>query len=432
MQIDVSSFHGPCSCERDHEIFVQDILIEENAIEKLPEKVGAIYNGLNSAIAVICDTNTYPVVGVTIEKLLPGCELIILPANGLHADNHGVALAQKGLDSLKNVALIIAAGSGTIHDISRFSACEKGIPFVSVPTAASVDGFVSTVSAMTWNGLKKTMPGVSPVIVIADTLIFSKAPYRLTASGISDLLGKYTALTDWEISHMVTGEYICHRVCELEMTALKEVCGCINDLRGEQDEQKTLNAYEQLMYSLLLSGIAMQMIGNSRPASGAEHHISHLWEMEVINSPLDAYHGEKVSIGLMIVVHTYHKIKNAIKNGICKVIPYKGIEYDVLRETFGKKDLYEGILEENSPDPLALIDGDKLNSQLPEIAGVLDKLPSEADLFKLLTAAGCKKEVKDIKLDEKLIPLTIRLAPYVRNRLTFLRLSKLFKIKNET
>lgn len=432
MQIDVSSFHGPCNCGRTHEIFVQDILIEENAIKKLPEKLKGIYQGPNSAIAVICDTNTYPAAGEAIERLLPGCEMIILPAKGLHADNHGVALAGKGLEALPGVELVIAAGSGTIHDISRFLAKERGIPFVSVPTAASVDGFVSTVSAMTWDGLKKTMPGVSPVLVVADTLIFSKAPYRLTASGISDLLGKYTALTDWEISHMVTGEYICHRVCELEMTALKEVCGCIGDLRGDEEDANTLKAYEQLMYALLLSGIAMQMIGNSRPASGAEHHISHLWEMEVINPPLDAYHGEKVSIGLMIVVHTYHKIKNAIKNGLCKVIPYKGMEYDVLKETFGKKNLYEGILEENTPDPLALVDGERLSGQLPSIAGVLDKLPSEADLLRLLTAAGCKKEVKDIKLDESQVPLTLRLAPYVRNRLTFLRLSKLFKIKGET
>ncbi len=432
VQIDVSNFHGACSCGRSHEIFVKEILVEENALKKLPEKLSKIYTGAYTDISVICDTNTYQAAGEAVEKLLPGCNMIILPAKDLHADNHGVALAEKGLKISPDTKLIIAVGSGTVHDISRYLSKDYGLNFVSVPTAASVDGFVSTVSAMTWNGLKKTMPGVSPELVIADTKIFSKAPYRLTASGISDLLGKYTALTDWEISHMVTGEYICHRVCELEMTALKEVCSCIEDLRGSLEEEKTLKAYEQLMYALLLSGIAMQMIGNSRPASGAEHHISHLWEMEVINGPLDAYHGEKVSIGLMIVVHTYHKIKNAIKNGICKVIPYKGMELEVLQETFGKKELYEGILEENTPDPLALVDSDKLNSQLPSIAGVLDKLPSESELLKLLSAAGCKKEMKEISLEEKLLPITIRLAPYVRNRLTFLRLSKLFKIKNET
>lgn len=432
MQIDISSFHGPCNCGRTHEIFVKDILIEENALKKLPEKLENIYKGPNSGIAVICDTNTYQAAGKAIEILLPGCELIILPASGLRADNSGVALAEKGLMSSGNIKLIIAAGSGTIHDICRYLATEHGIPFVSVPTAASTDGYAAIISTLVWDGLKKSIPGVSPMLVITDTLIIAKAPYRLTASGISNMLGKYTALTDWEISHMVTGEYICHRVCEMEMSALKEVCLCLNELKGSIKEKNTLNAYEQLMYALLLSGIAMQMVGSTRIASGAEDHISNLWEMEVINGPLDAYHGEKVSIGLMIAVHSYHKVKNAIKNGICKVIPYKGMEYEIIKETFGKKGLYKEIIEENTPDPLALVDEDKLNSQLPSIAGVLEKLPSESDLLQLLAAAGCKNKLRDINLDEGLIPPTIRLAPYVRSRLTFLRLTKLFKIKNET
>ena len=91
---------------------------------------------------------------------------------------------------------MIAVGSGTIHDITRYHAYERKIPFFSVPTAASVDGYVSTVAAMTWHGFKKSFTAVSPVVVIADTDIFSKAPMRLTASGVADLLGKYTALAD--------------------------------------------------------------------------------------------------------------------------------------------------------------------------------------------------------------------------------------------
>lgn len=427
MRIDVEKFSQACSCGMPHEIYVKDIIIEAGALDKFPQYLSKVYEGSNDEIVLICDSNTYEAAGKKLEEILRIGKLIKLPQQGLHADNHGVRLVDEKLESFERMKLIIAVGSGTIHDLSRFIAHKHEVPFVSVPTAASVDGFVSTVAAMTWNGLKKTLPCVSPVLVVADTLVFSRAPYRLTASGISDLLGKYTALIDWEISHMVTGEYICTRVCELEFSALKEVCDNISLLQGDLSDLDTINAYERLMYALLLSGIAMQMTRNSRPASGAEHHISHLWEMEVINGPLDAYHGEKVSIGLMIVLNTYHKIKNTIKKGLCMVKPYEGLEIGILKETFGPKGLLEGILEENTPDPLEAVDSISFSELLPEIAEVIEKLPTEEELNNLLTQAGCLKQVEDIKLERSIIPKTIQLAPYVRNRLTFLRLSKLLK-----
>ncbi len=182
------------------------------------------------------------------------------------------------------------------------------------------------------------------------------------------------------------------------------------------------------MYALLLSGLAMQMVGNSRPASGAEHHISHLWEMEVINEPVDAYHGEKVSIGLMIAIQTYHKVKNVIRNGQYEMKPYKGLEKDILEEAFGTKGLYKGMLEENTPDPLEQVDIKRFETLLPEIADIIDKLPSEEKIFQLLSDAGCIKSVNEIGLDEGIIPKTICLSPYVRNRLTFMRLIKLLNL----
>lgn len=426
MKIDVKSFSAPCNCGREHKIHVKEILIEAGAINKIPELLSDIFTGKPEEISIICDDNTYSAAGNLVEDKIKGCKVIMLPSQGLHADNHGVKLAEEKLEG--SIKLILAVGSGTIHDISRYLANKRGIPFVSIPTAASVDGFVSTVAAMTWNGFKKTFPAVSPILVVADTNIFSKAPYRLTASGISDLLGKYTALIDWEIAHLVTDEYICDRVCQLELKAVNEVCSCLSDLCGNVSEEQRQKAYEQLMYALLLSGIAMQMVGNSRPASGAEHHISHLWEMEVINRPLDAYHGEKVSIGLMITAETYHMMKEAIRSGQYEMESYSGLDYMCLKESFGPKGLYEGMLEENTPDPLEQIDMMEFENLLPQIADILDKLPSVDRINELLTQGGCLKYVHEIGLDEQIIPKTICLSPYVRNRLTFMRLTKLIKL----
>lgn len=426
MKIDVKSFSKTCSCGREHKIHVKEIFIEAGAINKIPELLTEYFTVKPENIALICDDNTYVAAGKIVEEKVRGCRVIKLPSTGLHADNHAVKLAESQFDD--SIRLILAVGSGTIHDISRYIANKKGIPFISVPTAASVDGFVSTVAAMTWNGFKKTFPAVSPVMVIADTDIFSRAPYRLTASGISDLLGKYTALADWKIANLVTGEYICENVYNLERKAVNEVCNCITDLRQTDSEEKRQKAYEQLMYALLLSGLAMQMVGNSRPASGAEHHISHLWEMEVINKYVDAYHGEKVSIGLMIAAETYHMMKEAIRSGMYEMEPYTGMDYMALKETFEPKGLYESMLEENTPDPLEQIDRREFEKLLPQVADILDEIPSVDRINDLLTKAGCVKYVHEIGLSEQIIPKTICLSPYVRNRLTFMRLTKLIKL----
>lgn len=436
-EINFKSYTGPCECGKAHNLFVQNILIEAGAVSKLPHLIHELVSISDSEICIICDDHTYPAAGQLLEELLGGCFIIQLPSEGLHADNHAVKITDDQLNN--NIKLLLAVGSGTIHDITRYLANKRNIPFVSVPTAASVDGFVSTVAAMTWNGLKITFPAVSPILVIADTDIFSKAPYRLTASGISDLLGKYTALADWEISHLVTGESFCTKIYNMEIQAMQEVISCISDLRADVSDDKRLRAYESLMYGLLLSGIAMQMMGNSRPASGAEHHISHLWEMEVINDHIDAYHGEKVSVGLMIAIRTYHRAKAAISGGNrmthqtnspagnYRIKPYQGLEKELLQTVFSPKGLYEGVINENTPDPLANIDLKHFENVLPNIAAVLEKLPSEQELYQILDQAGCIKSIEEVGFDESMIEKVIALSPYVRNRLTFMRLLKLLE-----
>ena len=96
--------------------------------------------------------------------------------------------------------LILAVGGGTIHDLSRYIAYERRIPYISIPTAASTDSYLAEEALLLWDGEKKLFPAESPLYVFADTNIFSRAPYRLTASGISDLLGRYICLADWKIA----------------------------------------------------------------------------------------------------------------------------------------------------------------------------------------------------------------------------------------
>ena len=417
MELNVQSFDGLCTCGQRHSVSTRGVWVEDGALSRLPSLLAE--HGF-AAPVVLCDDNTR-FAAQQVLKLTPGALLVCLPACGLHANEHGVELAERALPPGADV--LVAVGSGTIHDITRFVAFGRGLPFLSVPTAASVDGFVSTVAAMTWHGCKKTFPAVAPLYVLADSAIFAQAPARLGASGVADLLGKYTAIADWRIAGLATGETVCERVCALELEAMERVRANLGGIRaGER------RACEELMYGLLLSGIAMQMVGNSRPASGAEHHLSHLWEMAVLAPEPQAYHGEKVGVGLLCAARVYHAFALALRQGRVEPALYGGIEHALLQRTFGVKGQLEGILEENTPDPLAAVDATALLAKKEELLRILEDVPTEQELFDVLAAVDGVRTLEQAGIPEEKRAESLSLSPYVRARLTLMRLTKLYNI----
>ena len=425
MDIDLGQLRKPCACGREHVIDVEAVCIEAGASSRLMDILENYQNPV-----FICDSNTRAAAEPFLEEEFKDYPVIELNPEGLQADNRGVDKVMTQLDycdrglSSVSVDVLVAIGSGTIHDLTRYAATEYDIPFVSVPTAASVDGYAANVASLTWDGLKKTIPAASPTWILADTDIFGKAPSRLTASGVSDILGKYTALLDWRVSHLVTGEYICEEICELLERALKDVDRVLDDIRyGDTD------AMEKLMYALILSGLVMQMVGTPRPVSGAEHMLSHLWDMEVLNSKMDAFHGEKVGLGLVLVTDYYKQLGRAIRHNEVSVKSEsaKGLEMGILERTFGEKGLLDGILAENTPNPLEDIDLEQLEELLPEIEDLIKDLPHADDMVDKLKEAGCVTRMEQIGLPESVTNLTLQCSPYVRNRLTLLRLTKLLE-----
>lgn len=411
MQININELQGECLCSKEHTLNVRDIWLETDALLRLPDIIKE--NGWHDP-AIISDENTWMAAGSKAYNLLDNagitCKSVVLPAKELHANEIGVELACKGLAGLHDV--LLAIGSGTVHDITRFIAYKRGIPFISIPTAASVDGFVSTVAAMTWKGCKKSFQAVAPLYVLVDIDIIESAPKRLTASGYADLFGKYTAIADWRISNVLTGEYICEKVIHLTEQALSEAIAARKDIA-------------RLMFGLLLSGLSMQMVGSSRPASGGEHHISHFWEMGVCNGPLDALHGEMVGVGLLLCSEEYHKISGLLKSGDIKVTPSNGLLKKDLEEGFQNIEMRKLLEEENTPDPTDGISGYDILANKDKICNILDKLPSAEDLSELLRSVGGKTNMEEIGLDPALKATTLRYSPYVRARLTMMRLRKL-------
>ena len=418
MRVDADDFARPCGCGREHHIDVKEIIIRSGAVEKLEEEMsdGELKEYISPLL--ICDTNSYKATEELMEDIYDRCQVLILDAENLEADERAVEIVENYME--EDIDLVLAVGAGTIHDLSRYVAHQYRIPFVSVPTAASSDGFTSTVADMTWNGVKKMVKASAPIFVFADTDIFAKAPGRLAAAGVSDILGKYIALADWKIGSILTEEYYCAEVVKLETRVIRTVKDNLKEIAaGEED------ACEKLMYALVLSGLAMQMTGNSRPASGAEHHLVHLWDMEVLNGHLNALHGEKVSAGTMLTLLEYKKIADAIHRKSCKVHTHTEKDRDLLQKTFGKKGVLDAIYKENAPEILDEISTRQLSDALPEIAQIIDSLPSVTDMQEMMSTAGCVSRVRDIGLPRETISDSLRLAPYTRRRLSLLRLSKM-------
>ncbi len=421
MEVDLEHLRKPCTCGRAHEISVRGIWIESGASGRLYEMLTEGELREFTAPVIVWDDNTSEAAEEILGDVSEICQEICLSAGNLRADSRSVEILEETLP--EETDLILAVGGGTIHDLSRYVAAQRRIPFLSVPTAASMDGFLSTTADLSQDGMKKRVPARAPLYVFADTDIFSKAPYRLTAAGISDLLGKYICLADWRIAHAVTGEYICEEICSLEYKAVKDVVKRLDDIREGDAE-----ACERLMYALLLSGLAMQMAGGPRPAFCAEHHLSCLWEMEVINESTDALHGEQVGVGLLLAEKYYRRIQKAIENGRCEIRRHEGLEKELLQTTFGSHGLYEAVMDENTPDPLDEVDPERLRRAFSEIAEILDDIPSRERLMDMMDEGGCRVSLSEIGLPESLEEESLALAPYVGRQMSLLRLGKLLVI----
>lgn len=410
MIIDGREYNGVCSCGKEHVMVTEFSLVEGGALYQL-ETYLKKYNLFGKTVAVY-DENTYKAT----EDRHPQTDYeVILNPDDLHANEHGVALLEKELPEDANI--LIAIGAGTIHDITRYCAYTHEIDFVSCPTAASVDGFCSSVAAMTWHGAKKTLTAVAPKFVLADLDVIKTAPLYLAKSGFGDMIGKYIALTDWKIGHILTGEYYCERIASMTEEATTAV---LNSAEGILEGNA--QAFEKLMYGLLLSGLAMQMIGNSRPASGAEHHISHIIEMhpEGLGVSSEALHGEKVGVGTLLAVKEYHRLAS-IPHPVFN--DYNTYSKEYIYNIFGET-LTEEIMKENLKDSATGITGKRMEECWSQICAEIAKIPSSELLEELYSKLNAKMRLEDIQVSNEKEQALLKYSPCVRNRLTLMRLRR--------
>ena len=259
-----------CACGKTHTCDIKQVVIKPSAVEELGSMIAQWNN-----IVVIADKNTFGVCGDAVVAQL-GDKLenkIVFECDGFLVPNEdAIESAQKVLSDKTD--LIIGIGAGVIQDLAKYVSFYAKLPYFIVATAPSMDGYASVGAAMITGNMKVTYSCHVPYAIIGDTEVLRNAPMDMIKSGYGDILGKFSCLNDWKLSTVVDDEYFCDYVYDLTYDMLIKT----KDL-GPKLLERDADAVQTLMEALVGVGIAMALVGNSRPASGSEHHMSHYFEV---------------------------------------------------------------------------------------------------------------------------------------------------------
>ncbi len=259
-----------CECGHTHTCDIDTVIIEQGAVNKVSD----LADGYNN-ICIVADNNTYPLCGDVITAGLSGKEIttVVFTQKGhLVPDEKAVDKVNKSLS--EDTDLIIGIGSGVIQDLCKYVSFEHHLPYFIVATAPSMDGYASVGAAMIAGGMKVTYNTHTPKAIICDTDILKDAPMEMIRAGYGDILGKFSCLNDWKLSHAVNDEYYCDYVADLTYEMLNKTKDLGSRLQAREPE-----AIKTLTEALIGVGVAMAYVGNSRPASGSEHHMAHYFEI---------------------------------------------------------------------------------------------------------------------------------------------------------
>ena len=260
----------PCSCGMTHRCSIKHVIIESGAIGKVGSLLGDYHK-----VLLVADTNTYKTCGREVEAQV-GSRLenvLIYQRDGLLIPNEEAIEEMRGMLT-EQTDLIVGIGSGVIQDLCKCVSFQEKLPYHIIATAPSMDGYASVGAAMIIGGMKVTYSAHVPEAIVADSEILKDAPMDMIKSGYGDIVGKYSCLNDWKLSRVVRDEYFCQYVYDLTFDMLVKT----KDL-GPALLRREPAAIQTLMEALVGVGIAMAYVGNSRPASGSEHHLSHFFEI---------------------------------------------------------------------------------------------------------------------------------------------------------
>ncbi|MBQ4088398.1 MAG: sn-glycerol-1-phosphate dehydrogenase [Clostridia bacterium] len=413
-----------CSCPCDHSTPHQDIYIGRDLISRLPGYIAK--RGLGAHCVVVCDENTYKVAGKNVHETLiaAGFDAILLK---FQRDEELVpdqrTIGELLLTIQPETEFLVAVGSGSITDTCRVNAERCKMPFVSVGTAASMDGYTSVVAPLILNGVKIHRNGPCPEIILCDLDVLATAPIEMVRSGVGDVLGKYIAIADWEIGNIINDEPYCHTCGAIVLDAVKKLLDNVEEINN-----RTEKGMRVLIEGLILSGITIMIVGHTRAVASVEHNIGHYVEMRM----LDRYgkapsHGATVGASTLLVYPIFKKFAQADISGIdvaslTPIDPAARREF-VLRaygETAGNT-----IMEENPGDFLTKEElqrrAARAIERFDDIKAVIDGMPAYEKIYDAMQRLGAVMTLEGLGVDKDIINMAVNCAKDYRTRYTLFK-----------
>lgn len=316
---------------------------------------------------------------------------------------------------------IISVGTGSLNDICRVSSFELGKKFCIFATAPSMDGFASDTAPIIVNNFKNSWKAAQPMVIIADTKILAKAPVELKAAGFGDMIAKYIGIFDWKVANLLIDEYYCPEVAELTMKGVRKIVALADKVTLEDEE--TAGA---IMEALVMSGLGMKLALSSRPASGAEHVLSHYWECyKLARGIWPEFHGKKVGVASVLINRIYHNIVDRVED----IDPISDpTDWDKVRAAFSPEQLPE-LEKINTPTITDKVDPARLKAIWPEVRRLANEiLPSDAEMMRLMKLAGAVTEPADVHVSPELLETGLRYHSYMRYRILLTRLLPMMQL----
>ena len=411
-----------CSCGKSRTPHNLELVIGRGALAQLPRLAAAVAPPGEAARPVaLFDTTTFKLFGDSVLGALggenAGAVSRVLGEEGrpFEPDEAAIEAATEAVRSGRN--LIVGVGSGAINDLGKYISSREGVPYISVATAPSMDGFAAPISAIVVNKVKTTVDSRSPDAVVGDLDILSGAPVSLISAGFGDVLGKLTSLTDWKLAHVLFDEYWCPETAEEVGSIARRVMGM-----PEAIARRSPEAVGDLMEALVRAGSSVIHIGYSRPTSGAEHLVSHFIEMWCINRGLrPPAHGHVVGVGTLIVSRVAEALKE-VRTPLPAAPPERAqvreildaLKIDEKPSNFGSSKFDAAVRDARRRD---------IEANWSRGLEALAALPPAAEIARVLKAAGCPTRLSELGVERETARQAIAWCRFLRERYTMFDLA---------
>ena len=415
-----------CGCPCEHNKPEQDIYVGSGIVKNIARYIRK--RGLGTHCVIVADNNTWEIAGKRVHDLLTADGFAVTPCvirrEGV-MDPDESAVGEVLLAIRPDTEFLISVGSGSITDTTRVNAKRTGLPMVSVGTAASMDGYTSVVCPLILHGIKIHRDGKCPEIILCDLEILKTAPLEMVCSGVGDVLGKYIAKVDWIIGNIINDEPYCPTCGEIVTDAVNKLIDNVDEIKSRSDEGMRI-----LIEALLLAGMTIMIIGNTRAVASVEHNIAHYWEMmQLSHHKKPPQHGDSVGVATLLVWPIFTRFA---QEGL-PVLDLEAIRAKrISREARTKWMLYaygeeagNAIMRDNEGDFLSWEEQkrriERTQARFDEIRACIEALPPFERVRATLQTLGAPLTPQDCGIDRELLNLSMQCAKDYRTRYTLFK-----------